>query len=513
MSKETNIRDTQISSLSGIIKVYFIGIGGIGMSAIARYFHSKGIEVSGYDRTQTELTKELENEGILIHYNEDVNAIPKDVDLVVYTPAVPKEHAELVYYQQHGYKVVKRSDVLQAISAGSFNICIAGTHGKTTITTMIAHILRHSGYGCNAFLGGISVNYGTNFWSSANNVCVIEADEYDRSFLKLSPNVAVITAMDADHLDIYGDEKTMQDAFVAFASKIKAGGLLISKFGLRPPLTPPIGENKAQPPLTQDANNKKTSSISEVSAADLPPLWEPKGAGHLTYSLQNDSADVFAQNIKIEEGGYVFDVNGKIALSNVELRIGGMHNVENSLVAMTVASELGIDAEKIKASVADFKGVKRRFEYIIPPQKKQQGGYVEPVLIDDYAHHPEELRALLTSVRSLFPQRIVTVIFQPHLFTRTRDFADGFAEALSIADRVILLPIYPARELPIEGVTSEMILNRIDNDDKMMLTKDELLNWMKGHELNKEFGEVIVMAGAGDIDALVKPVKNIIERK
>jgi UDP-N-acetylmuramate--alanine ligase len=474
MSKQSNIENTQISSLSGIQKVYFIGIGGIGMSAIARYFHSNGIEVSGYDRAQTELTKELKNEGISIHYNEDLNAVPKGVDLVVYTPAVPKEHVELVYYQQNGYKVVKRSDVLEAISADSFNICIAGTHGKTTITTMIAHILRHSGYGCNAFLGGISVNYGTNFWSNANNVCVIEADEYDRSFLKLSPNIAIITAMDADHLDIYGDEKNMQDDFVVFVNNVREDGLLVSKFGLK--------------------------RIKEIEVKRK-----------ITYSLQNDSADVFAQNIKIKEGGYVYDVNGKLALSKVELRIGGMHNVENSLVAMAVASDLGIDAEKIKAAVADFKGVKRRFEYIIPPVKKQEGGYVEPVLIDDYAHHPEELRALLMSVRSLFPQRIVTVIFQPHLFTRTRDLAQGFAEVLSIADRVILLPIYPARELPIEGVTSEMILKKVDNGDKMMLTKDELLNWMKEHELNKEFGEVIVMAGAGDIDALVEKVKDIIK--
>ena len=222
---------------------------------------------------------------------------------------------------------------------------------------------------------------------------------------------------------------------------------------------------------------------------------------------------MFAQNIKIKDGGYEFDVNGKIALSNIELRIGGMHNVENSLVAIMVASELEIDGEKIKSAVADFKGVKRRFEYIIPPMKKQKGGYVEPVLIDDYAHHPEELRALLTSVRSLFPQRIVTVVFQPHLFTRTRDFADGFAEVLSIADRVILLPIYPARELPIEGVSSEMILNKIDSDNKMMVTKEELIKWMKSHQVNKEFGEVIVMAGAGDIDALVQPVKNMVENK
>lgn len=473
MSKRSNIQDAQLSSLNGIRKVYFIGIGGIGMSAIARYFHSKGMGVSGYDRGETELTKELEAEGIDIHYSEDVDALPKDADLVVYTPAVPKEHAEIMYYQQHGYKVVKRSDVLQAISAGSFNICIAGTHGKTTITTMIAHILRHSGYGCNAFLGGISVNYGTNFWSSVNNVCVIEADEYDRSFLKLSPDIAIITAMDADHLDIYGDEQSMQDAFVAFGNKVKEEGLLVSKFGLR--------------------------RVKEV-----------KVKRKITYSLQNDSADVFAQQIRIEEGGYVYDVSGKIALSNVELKIGGMHNVENSLVAMAVADKLGIAPEKIRAAVADFRGVKRRFEYIIPPQQKQQGGYVQPVLIDDYAHHPEELRALLTSVKSLFPQRIVTVVFQPHLYTRTRDLADGFAEVLSIADRVILLPIYPARELPIEGVTSEMVLRKMDKKDKMVLSKDELMNWVKEHKLNKEFGEVMVMAGAGDIDALVQPVKNTI---
>jgi UDP-N-acetylmuramate--alanine ligase len=394
----------------------------------------------------------------------------------VYTPAVPKEHAELVYYREQGYKVVKRSDVLQAISAESFNICVAGTHGKTTISTMIAHILKHSGYGCNAFLGGISVNYHTNFWSSSNNVCVIEADEYDRSFLKLSPDVAVITAMDADHLDIYGDERSMQDAFVAFGNKLKSEGILISKFGLK--------------------------RIKEVEVGRK-----------LTYSLQNESADVYAQNIKIEEGGYVFDVSGKIVLSNVSLRIGGMHNVENSLVAIAVAMELGIDFEKIGDAVADFKGVKRRFEYIIAPKKKMEGGYVQPVLIDDYAHHPEELKALLGSVRTLFPQRIVTVVFQPHLFTRTRDLADGFAEALSIADRVILLPIYPARELPIEGVSSEMILDKVQRTDKQVLTKEGLLNWMKGHlsHLNKEFGEVVVMAGAGDIDSLLQPVKQILE--
>lgn len=459
--------------------VYFVGIGGIGMSAIARYFLSKGINVSGYDKTETDLTKALQAEGITVHYNEDVNLIPKDVALVVYTPAVPANHAELVYYQTQGYRVVKRSDVLEAISASSFNVCIGGTHGKTTITTMVAHILRHSGYGCNAFLGGISVNYTTNFWSSEANVCVIEADEYDRSFLKLSPDVAVITAMDADHLDIYGDEKSLQDAYVEFGSRVKKGGLLIGKFGLK---------------------RLKESGVEKRQ----------------TYSLQNESADVYAGNIKMEEGGYRFDIFLKEkVLSNCELGIGGMHNVENTVAAVAVASALDIDEEKIKAALADFKGVRRRFEYVLPPKKQKVGGYVEPVLVDDYAHHPEELRALLTSVRSLFPQRVVTVVFQPHLFTRTRDHASGFAEALSLADWVVLLPIYPARELPLEGVNSDMILKDVGADDKQVLTKEEFLAWMKDHanDLNKEFGEVIVMAGAGDIDALVKPVAEMIESR
>ena len=332
MNQENNTQSV-LDTITGIRSVYFVGIGGIGMSAIARYFLSKGIRVSGYDRTSTLLSKKLEEEGISIHYSEDLNAIPKDVDLVVYTPAIPKEHAELQYYLQNGFKVVKRSDVLQAISADSFNICVAGTHGKTTVSTMIAHILRHTGYGCNAFLGGLSVNYGTNFWSSDNNTCVIEADEYDRSFLKLSPDVAIITAMDADHLDIYGDENSMQDAFIAVGDKVKPGGLLLTKFGL-----------------------KRTKEI--------------RTAKKLTYSLQNDSADVFAADITIDEGGYVFEARFKNAtLSNVELKTGGMHNVENVLVAMAVAHELEIDGEKIRSAVIDFKGVKRRFVYIIPPVK------------------------------------------------------------------------------------------------------------------------------------------------
>jgi UDP-N-acetylmuramate--alanine ligase len=477
MSNELNIQAAPVNILQGVKHVYFIGIGGIGMSAIARYFHSKGIKVSGYDKTATALTRALEEEGMAIHYDESIDAVPKDADLIVYTPAVPKEHAELVFYQNNGYRVVKRSDILQAITVASFNVCIAGTHGKTTVSTLIAHILRYSGYGCTAFLGGIAVNYNTNFWTGNNDVCVIEADEYDRSFLKLHPDLAIITAMDADHLDIYGDEKQMQDAFVAFGNQIKEGGLLLSRFGLR--RTREVGVNRK-----------------------------------LTYSLQNDAADVFATNLNIKEGGYRFDVRlTDTVLSDVDLRIGGMHNVENAVVAVAVANEMGVDGEKIKEAVAAFKGVKRRFEYIIPPVQKEKGSYVQPVLIDDYAHHPEELKALLNSVKSLFPGRLITVIFQPHLFSRTRDFADGFAEALSIADTVVLLPVYPARELPIEGVTSEMVLQKIEKQ-KLLLTKEALPGWMTTHikDLNKEFGEVIVVAGAGDIDALVQPLKKIIEQ-
>lgn len=463
---------------SAINSIYFIGIGGIGMSAVARYFHSRGITVSGYDKTETALTKELVNEGIAIHYTDDVAAIPKDVDLVVYTPAIPKDHEELDYYKEHGFTIVKRSDVLEMISAGSFNICIAGTHGKTTITTMIAHILRHTGYGCNAFLGGISSNYHTNFWSSKNNVCVIEADEYDRSFLKLSPDIAIITAMDADHLDVYGNEASMQDAFVGFGNKVKEKGLLITRFGLK--------------------------RIREIKA-------EKK----LTYSLGNEAADVFAAGIKINEGGYLFDVHLRnIIISNIGLKIGGMHNVENVVAAIAVAHELQIEPQKIKAAVADFNGVKRRFDYVIPPKGQEEGSYTYPVFIDDYAHHPEELKALLKSARSLFPQRKLTVIFQPHLFSRTKDFAAEFGESLSIADEIILLPVYPAREAPIEGVSSSLILKNITKERKKILRKEDLILWMKEKvkSIDKEFGEVIITAGAGDIDTLVQPLKELIQQ-
>ncbi len=459
--------------LKDLKTVYFIGIGGIGMSAIARFFKSRGVTVCGYDKTRTELTKEMESEGIPVHYDEHVEIIPKDADLVVYTPAVPAEHKELVFYREKGYKVVKRSDVLQIITASSFNICIAGTHGKTTITTMIAHLLRDSGYGCTVFLGGISVNYGTNFWSQSGSgkkkVCVIEADEYDRSFLKLSPDIAIITAMDADHLDIYGTAEAMEQAFIDFSKKLKPGGLLLKQFGLK-------------------RGNELTGNS-------------------LTYSLQNESADVYAKNITMTKGSYVFDLHIKDrVIGNIKLNMGGMHNVENAVVAVAAASSLEIEDDRIRKAVESFRGVKRRFEYIVKNDRI--------VFIDDYAHHPEELRALIKGAKSLFRQKKCTVIFQPHLFTRTRDLAKGFAEVLDEADEVILLPIYPARELPVEGVSSEMITSLMKLERKKVLEKEKLLDWIKNDfikNINTEFGEVLITAGAGDIDMLVDPIKQIVK--
>jgi UDP-N-acetylmuramate--alanine ligase len=448
--------------IKDIQKIYFIGIGGIGMSALARYFKFHGRDVSGYDKTETVLTKQLVNEGIPVHYEDNTAIIPKDAQLVVYTPAVPKDHGELQYYQQHGYNILKRSDVLGAITNSSFNICVAGTHGKTTITTMIAHILRHSGYGCNAFLGGIAVNYNSNFWSNERNVCVVEADEYDRSFLKLHPDVAVITAMDADHLDIYGTEEEVENAFIEFSGKIKAGGLLLSKSGL-----------------------KREKELKENK--------------HLTYSLQNKNADVYAENIKIGYGGYGFDVIMKDwMLRDVTLNMGGMHNIENVTAAITVAHYIGIEDEKIKKAVEEFRGVKRRFEYIIKKEKQ--------VFIDDYAHHPEELRALITSAKGLFPGLKCTVVFQPHLYSRTRDFADSFAKSLDLADEIILLPVYPARELPIEGVTAKLILDKMKSSNKHIMNKEELMNWAK-----EQKAELLIIAGAGDIDTLVQPIKDMLQ--
>lgn len=458
--------------LKNIKRIYFLGIGGIGMSALARYFNSKNVVVSGYDKTETGLTKQLTAEGIKIHYEDNIEFIDKAAELVVYTPAVPKEHKELNYFIENNYKLLKRSEVLGSITNSSYNICVAGTHGKTTTSTMIAHILRHSGYGCNAFLGGIAVNYNTNFWSqipnpsgsSEKNVSVVEADEYDRSFLKLDPDIAIINSMDADHLDIYDTAENMEQAFIEFSERIKPGGLLLSKYGL-----------------------KRTDDL--------------KAPEHLTFHLQNENASVYADDIRMENGSYRFNVIMQYwELKEVIFNMGGLHNIENMIAAITVAHYLEIDNDKIKNAVAEFKGVKRRFEFIIKSE--------EQVIVDDYAHHPEELRVLIEGAKKLFPQKKCTVIFQPHLYSRTRDFVDGFAETLSLADEVILLPIYPAREMPIAGVESEMILNKMSISKKKVLSKTELFDWIKENKT-----ELLITAGAGDIDTLIEPLKSIILKK
>ena len=458
---------TNMVELNDIKKIYFIGIGGIGMSALARYFRFHGKEVSGYDRTSTTLTRQLEEEGIAIHYEDDPATAPKDTGLVVYTPAVPRDHRELTWYRDHGYPLYKRSDVLGMITNSSFNICVAGTHGKTTVSTMIAHILRHSGYGCNAFLGGIAVNYNSNFWSDRRNVCVVEADEYDRSFLKLSPDIAVITAMDADHLDIYGTAEAVGQAFIDFAARLKPGGLLLSRKG-------------------------------------LAREGELKSDKHWTYGL-TDNAGFFASGIRIDDGDYWFTVQtADWKLERVILSMGGRHNVENATAAIAVAHRLGIPGDKIIDAVAAFRGVRRRFEYII----KEPGR----VFIDDYAHHPEELRALISGARELFPGRKCTVIFQPHLFTRTRDFAAGFAESLDLADEVFLLPVYPARELPIEGVGSALIAGKIPDQKATVVGKNELLDTIKDKVRSGDDLELLITAGAGDIDTLVEPIRKLLTR-
>lgn len=459
--------------LQDIKAVYFIGIGGIGMSALARFFNSRKVSVSGYDKTKTELTSKLELEGMKVYYDEDVARSPKDVNLVVYTPAIPADHKELVYYRTNGYQVVKRSEVLQIITASSLNVCVAGTHGKTTISTMTAFLLQESGYGCNAFLGGVSVNFDTNFWSSLNPLCVVEADEYDRSFHKLSPDYAIVSSMDPDHLDIYGTAENVEEAFIEFTRKIRSGGWLLHKYGLK--------------------------RADELIADHI-----------MSYHVTDERADIHVRNLKIMNGGYRYDVEirkaaGSYLISNLELRIGGLHNVENSLPAIALCHLMQLPDEQIRKSLAAFRGVKRRFEYWIEPG-------ADIVMIDDYAHHPEELNAVISGARSLFNGYGLMLIFQPHLYSRTKDLVDGFAASLDRADISILLPIYPARELPMEGVSSAMIADKMRLKNVKLMEKDMLIENLKNIiNENKQIKHnqrwVVITAGAGDIDTLLPSLK------
>jgi UDP-N-acetylmuramate--alanine ligase len=394
-------------------------------------------------------------EGIAVHYTDDVSLLDQQANWVIYTPAIPANHQQFNWYKANNYTLLKRSEVLGEISTSLQTFCVAGTHGKTTVSTLLAHILRFTETGCNAFLGGISANYNVNYWSSTNPLAVIEADEYDRSFLRLFPDKAIITSMDPDHLDIYGTAEEMESAYLQFASQIQT--TLIYKHGL--------------------ARRKEFKT---------PQLF--------SYSLQNDAADYYAANIVMKQGTYQFDAcfSGDV-LAAVTLNMGGMHNIENTIAAMALCHQQQLDMQAVADAVAAFKGVKRRFEYVV---KNDQHIY-----IDDYAHHPEELRMLLSSAKALFPGRKMSVVFQPHLFSRTRDFADGFAESLDLADEVILLPIYPARELPIADVNSEMILNRMALPNKQVLSKEGVLQWVDAAR-----PQLLITAGAGDIDTLINPI-------
>ena len=450
-------------NLKDIKKVYFLGIGGIGMSALARYFKSLGAEVSGYDKTSTVLTDQLVSEGINVTFEDNVDLLPKELDMVIYTPAIPKDHKGFNYYKDNNYNLKKRSEILGIISADKFSICVAGSHGKTTVSAMIAHILTESGFGCSAFLGGIATNYNSNYIQHDNDVVVIEADEFDRSFHRLAPDMAVITAIDTDHLDIYGSKENIEDAFVEFSEKIAEEGLLVIKQG---------------------------TGIEER----LPTLDKA------FYSLMDTSADVHCSKYWVVEGGYVFTIKYyDKEFVGFRLNIGGFHNIENAIAAFTIAKELKISNDHIKAALASFQGIKRRFEMIVNTDKV--------VYIDDYAHHPEEIRVFLESVRELYPTKKITAIFQPHLFSRTKDLVAGFAEQLSIADDVILLDIYPARELPMEGVTSDLIYSKLTSKKKSNIKKEELLSVLKDKKL-----EVVVTIGAGDIDKFVQPIKELITK-
>lgn len=450
--------------LEHIEKVYLVGIGGIGMSGLARYFNKRGCVVAGYDKTKTVLTSELENEGIEITYVDDTSEIHNEFlvhdpsTLVIYTPAIPSNSEILNFFSNNDFVLRKRSQVLGIISEGSFTIAVAGTHGKTTTSSIIAHLLKHSGYDCSAFLGGIASNYNSNVLFGDNNVMVVEADEFDRSFLTLHPDIAIVTSMDADHLDIYGDKQHIEESFRLFASQVKRNGQLIYKYQL---------------PIRKEG---------------------------ITYGLNSSSSDYTSHNIRIDNGAYVFDFkNGNVEIKNIKLGIAGLHNVENATAAIIVGLKLKIEPEKIKAALESFSGVKRRFEYIVRNEKN--------IYIDDYAHHPEELRACLNSVRQLFPNRKLTTVFQPHLYTRTRDFAEGFSEVLSICDELILLDIYPARELPIPGVNSEMILKDVNIDNKTLCSKNELMQVLANKDL-----DVILTVGAGDIDTMVEPIKAMLTK-
>ena len=447
-----------------IKNIFFLGIGGIGMSALAKYFHAKGYIVSGYDKTSTPLTKSLEQQGIKIHFTDDEKNIPNEIknnsleSLIVITPAIPKESIELNFFLQNNFTLIKRAAILGEITKGANTIAVAGTHGKTTTSTLVAHLMKEGEVDCSAFLGGISSNFNSNLLIGKDNCVVVEADEYDRSFLTLSPNTAIVTSVDPDHLDIYHEHKNLKESFELFTEKILANGNLIVKLNL-------------------DFTTRENNSVKKY-----------------TYSIGGKS-DFFASDIQLIDGLYLFTLNtpsGKI--ENLELGMAGLHNLENAIAASAAALLNGISSENLKNGLKTFRGVKRRFEYIFRNQKL--------VYLDDYAHHPEELLKCIESVKTIFPNKKITGIFQPHLFSRTRDFMDDFAKSLSMLDKCILLDIYPAREIPIPGITSDLLLAKITSPVKEKMYLNNIVN-----ELDFFDTEVLLTLGAGDIDTIVEPLK------
>jgi UDP-N-acetylmuramate--alanine ligase len=458
-----------LDHLNNISKVYFLGIGGIGMSALARWLVMEGKDVAGYDKTETTLTRQLQKEGIEINYTDELSFIPEiykqDHVLIVYTPAVPITSVQYQYFLTKGNKMIKRAELLGAIAQNYFTVAVSGTHGKTTTSSMVAHILKHAGQNVAAFLGGITQNYGTNVlfpdFDKGNIVFVVEADEFDRSFLHLNPDVVIVNATDPDHLDIYGTEAAFKQAFVDFVSKIRKGGTLISKLG---------SDFDKQPRL-------KTQVTFGAPGADYYVAGsEVKATGNIDVTVKGKG-----------EKGFTLDMPG-------------LHNQNNALAAFLACEAVGLSEDEIKEGIASFKGVKRRFEYHVRSPKM--------VYIDDYAHHPEEVSNFIKGVKSVYPFRKLSVVFQPHLFSRTKDFMDGFAEALSLSDEVFLLDIYPARELPIEGVTSAVLLDKLTCSYKKLLSKEDLVDLLITHEV-----EVLATLGAGDIDQLILPLKKISDAK
>ncbi len=451
--------------------VYFLGIGGIGMSALARWFNRQGKFVAGYDRTQTTLTGELEKEGINIHFDDNVSLIPPQIEpgstLVVYTPAIPKDHQEFNFLKGKNYTILKRSEVLGLITKLHKTVAVAGTHGKTTTSSLITHILKVAGVNMVAFLGGVTTNYATNLVMEGepgdSTIVVAEADEFDRSFLKLHPDVAVITSVDPDHLDIYGNHQEVIKSFTEFANQIHKGGLLV-----------------------------KHESIRAIDN-------ELDGVEVNTYGMSR--GQFFASQVTTEGGFFEFNLVGFASeIEKIKLGVPGFHNMENAIAAAIVAKHLGVKDESIKSALGSFSGVKRRFEFIIKSEKL--------VFIDDYAHHPTEITAFLSSLRAMYPKKKITAVFQPHLFTRTRDFAEGFSSSLSIADEVLLMDIYPARELPIPGVSSDMLFEKLTCDVKIRCNKRDVIQKLEDMDL-----EVVVTVGAGDIDTCVLPIKKMLNQK